>query len=232
MEDRLGAVRVVLCRPRNPLNLGAAARALKNAGLSRWTLVDPQTLDFEAARRVAVHAEDLLDAPRIAATLDEALAGCALSVGTTTRARAERTLLTPRVAAGRLVAARGEVAVVFGDERSGLTAEEVERLDLLSAIPSAPAQPSWNLAQAIAVYAYELRLAALELAPRPPSPRAEAEPGAVAAVDRALLDAAAAVGKPGARRRLFRALDRAQLSGREAALWTAFLRATTLQKKK
>lgn len=231
MEDRLGAVRFVLCRPRNPLNLGAAARALKNAGLSRWILVEPQTLDFEAARRVAVHAEDLLDQPGIAATLAEALSGCALTVGTTTRARAERTALTPRQAAEKLIAARGEVAVVFGDERSGLTAEEVEQVDWVSAIPSAAAQPSWNLAQAIAVYAYELRTAALQRTPRPRSPRAEADPGAVAAVDRALAEAAAGVGKPGARRRLFRALDRAQLSGREAALWTAFLRAITRPKK-
>ncbi len=230
MEDRLGAVRVVLCRTRNPLNLGAAARALKNAGLSRWALVDPQTRDFEAARRVAVHAEDLLEQPRILDTLDEALSGCVLSVGTTVRARPERSVLTPRQAAEKLLAAQGEVAVVFGDERSGLTAEEVERVDLVSAIPSAPEQPSWNLAQAIAVYAYELRAAALQLTPRSRSPRAEADPGSVAAVDRALAAAAAGAGKPGARRRLFRALDRAQLSGREAALWTAFLRAVTPKK--
>ena len=231
MEDRLGSVRFVLCRPRNPLNLGAAARALKNAGIQRWTIVEPQTLDFAAARRVAVHAEELLDRPQISRTLDDALSGCVLSVGTTTRTRPERTLLTPRQAAEKLIAARGEVAVVFGDERSGLSAEEVEAVDLLSTIPSAPEQPSWNLAQAIAVYAYELRTAALQLAPWPPSPRAEAEPGAVAAVDRALAEAAAELGKPGVRRRLFRALDRAQLSGREAALWTAFLRAITLRKK-
>ena len=121
--------------------------------------------------------------------------------------------------------------MVFGDERSGLTAEEIERVDLVSTIPSAPEQPSWNLAQAIAVYAYELRTAALQLAPRSPSPRAEAGADAVAAVDRALAEAAASMGKPGARRRLFRALDRAQLSGREAALWAAFFRAITRQKK-
>ena len=231
MEDRLGAVRFVLCRPRNPLNLGAAARALKNAGISRWAVVDPRTLDFEAARRVAVHAEELLDKPRVAATLDEALQGCVLSVGTTTRTRAERPMLTPRQAAEKLVAARGEVAVVFGDERSGLTADEVERVDLVSSIPSAPDQPSWNLAQAIAVYAYEVRMAALQLEQRTRSPRAEADAGAVAAVDRALAGAAAAVGRPAARRRLFRALDRAQLSGREAALWTAFLHAIAHPKK-
>ena len=116
MEDLLGAlgrVRFVLCRPRNPLNLGAAARALRCAGISRWAVVDPRTLDFEAARRVAVHAEELLVKPQIAVDLPEALQGVTLSIGATARARAERALLTPREAAERLVACSGEVAVVF-----------------------------------------------------------------------------------------------------------------------
>jgi tRNA/rRNA methyltransferase len=223
VEDRLGALRFVLCRPRNPQNLGAAARALRCAGISRWCIVDPHTLDFESARRVAVHAEDLLDRPRICKTLAEALEGCALSVGTTARPRPERPLLTPREAAGKLVQARGQVAVVFGDERAGLTADEVDALDLLSSIPSDPAQPSWNLAQAVAIYASELRMAAQE--PRAPSQRPDADPAALAAVDRALAEATEAIGKPAARRRLFRALSRSGLSNREAALWTAFLRA-------
>ncbi|HEY5677335.1 MAG TPA: RNA methyltransferase, partial [Myxococcales bacterium] len=171
MEDRLGALRFVLCRPRNPQNLGAAARALRCAGISRWAVVDPHTLDFESARRVAVHAEDLLDKPRICKTLAEALEGCALSVGTTARPRPERPLLTPRQAAASLAQARGEIALVFGDERGGLTAAEVDAVDLLSSIPSDPAQPSWNLAQAVAVYAYELRIAAQE--PRPATDRPE-----------------------------------------------------------
>ena len=95
MEDRLGAVRFVLCRPRNPQNVGAAARALRNAGVSRWVIVDPSNLDYVAARRVAVHAEELLERRRISPTLRDALAGCALTVGTTARARPERPLLTP-----------------------------------------------------------------------------------------------------------------------------------------
>jgi TrmH family RNA methyltransferase len=204
------------------VNLGAAARALRCAGIGRWAVVDPHTLDFQSARRVAVHAEELLDKPRICTNLPEALSGCALSVGTTARRRPERPLLSPRAAAGKMISTRGPVAVVFGDERSGLTADEVEAVDLLSSIPGSPEQPSWNLAQAVAIYAYELRAAALEARPR--SRRNPADPGALAAADRALAEAARAVGKPGARRRLFRALERAQLSPREAALWTAFLR--------
>jgi tRNA/rRNA methyltransferase len=222
VEDLLGALRFVLCRPRNPQNLGAAARALRCAGISRWAIVDPHTLDFASARRVAVHAEDLLDRPRICKTLPEALEGCALSVGTTARPRPERPLLTPREAALTLSQARGEIAVVFGDERGGLTAEEVDAVDLLSSIPGDPAQPSWNLAQAVAIYAYELRMATRN--PREPSRRPDADPAALAAVDRALAEATHAVGKPSARRRLFRALSRSTLSNREAALWTAFLR--------
>ena len=108
MEDRLGAVRFVLCRPRNPQNVGAAARALRNAGISQWAVVDPLgTMDYIAARRVAVHAEELLERRRISPTLRDALAGCALTVGTTARTRPERPLLTPRQAAERLIAARG-----------------------------------------------------------------------------------------------------------------------------
>lgn len=204
--------------------MGAAARALKCAGIAKWAIVDPRTLDFESARRVAVHAEDLLDKPLLARTLPEALQGCALTVGTTARARPERKLLTPREAAGRLAAVTGEVAVVFGDERSGMTAPEVEAVDLLSSIPSAPEQPSWNLAQAVAIYAHEVRAAMLAKAPRAPSPRGPADPAALAAVDRAMAEAASRAGKPGVRRRLVRTLERAGLSTREAALWTAFLR--------
>ncbi|HZX94596.1 MAG TPA: RNA methyltransferase, partial [Myxococcales bacterium] len=223
MEDRLGALRVVLCRPRNPQNLGAAARALRCAGISRWAVVDPRTLDFEAARRVAVHAEELLDRPRICSTLSEALSGCALSVGTTARARPERPLLAPREAAEKLAAARGDVALVFGDERSGLTSAEVDAVDLLSSIPSDPAQPSWNLAQAVAIYAYEFRMATRS--PRATPTRPAADPAALAAVDRTLAEATRSIGKPGLRRRLFKALARADLSPREAPLWTLFFRA-------
>ncbi len=220
----------MLCRPRNPQNLGAAARALKCAGVPAWTLVDPQTLDFEAARRLAVHAEDWLERPLIAQSLEQALEGCVLSVGTTARPRPERPLLTPREAAERLAAARGPVAVVFGDERSGLTAEEVDRVDLLSAIPSAPEQPSWNLAQAVAIYAHELRAAASAVKAAGAAPPVgiegrDADPAAFAAVDRALAEALGAIGKPGARRRLSRSLERAKLTAREAALWTAMWRA-------
>jgi TrmH family RNA methyltransferase len=206
------------------------ARALRCGGIGRWALVDPRTRDFETARTAAVHAEELLDQAGICATLQEALQGCALSVGTTARRRAERPLLHPKEAAQRLIEAHGEVAVVFGDERSGLTAREAEAVDLLSTIPAAPEQPSWNLAQAVAIFAHELRTAALASADRKeslPLPRGQPDPAALAAADRALGEAAQSLGKPNARRRLFHALERAVLTRREAALWTAFFHAIT-----
>jgi tRNA/rRNA methyltransferase/tRNA (cytidine32/uridine32-2'-O)-methyltransferase len=231
-----GRLRFVLCRPRNPQNVGAAARALRCAGISSWALVDAPWLDWDEARRLAVHAEELLETPARTQTLREALEGCVLSVGTTRRARPERPLLSPREAIARLSQARGPVAVVFGDERSGLTADEVEAVDLLSTLPSAPEQPSWNLAQAVAIYAYEARAAAVEpgaaaLALPPPAGRA-ADPGALAAVDRALAETMEALAKPAARRRLFRSLERARLTGREATLWTAMWRAVQTRLRK
>ena len=206
--------------------MGAAARALACAGLSRWALVEPHTQDFDTARVVAVHAERLLDEAVRARSLAEALEGCVLSIGTTARRRAERPLLSAREAAERLAATPGEVAVVFGDERSGLTAAEVDACDLLSTLPGTDEQSSWNLAQAVAVYAYEVRTAAGTPWPAP-AERPEADPGALAALDRALTAATEAVGKSGLRRDLYKTLERSRPTNREAAQWGAFLAAVT-----
>lgn len=226
----LGRVRFVLCRPRNPQNVGAAARALCSAGVDRLVVVDPQCdpRDPEAFR-LAVHAGALLESARVVATLDAALEGTAISAGATARVRPERAPLSPRTCAellARAAAAPAEVAFVFGDERGGLTAEEVERVDRVTSIPSAPAQPSWNLAQAVAVYAHEARAACLAQAdPFPPSPadRSAAGPVELAALDRTLAAALASLGRAPTRRRLFRTLERSRLTSREAALWSAVL---------
>ncbi|BDG05388.1 RNA methyltransferase [Anaeromyxobacter oryzae] len=225
-------VRIVLLRPRNPENLGAAARAMKNFGLSDWAIAALGTHDFAAARRVAVHAEDLLDRPRLVASLDEAVADCAWVVGTSSRAvRGKRRLAPDAVAREALErAAEGRTAIVFGDERSGLTNEEVHRCHDLSAIPTGEAQPSVNLAQAVLLYAYEVRRAALAAAPARP---AKAPEGATDAelerVEDALREALRTAGflagpERHAVRDLAAALRRARLSRREARLWLAALR--------
>src|SRR6185295_14481168 len=125
--DPVARVRFVLMRPRNGGNLGAAARALKNFGLSDWAWVAPSpALDWSEARKRAVHAEDLLDAAVRRHSLADAVADCAWVVGTSSRAVPGRRRLSPRDAAEEALrrAASGTVAVVFGDERSGLTNAE------------------------------------------------------------------------------------------------------------
>ncbi|HTN52460.1 MAG TPA: RNA methyltransferase [Anaeromyxobacter sp.] len=225
-------VRLVLLRPRNPENLGAVARAMKNFGLSDWAIAALGTHDFGAARRVAVHAEELLDRPRLVPSLEEAVADCAWVVGTSSRAVAGKRRLAPaEVAAEALArAGRGRTAIVFGDERSGLTNAEVHRCHDLSAIPSGGDQPSLNLAQAAVVYCYELRRAALAAAPAhrraPPPAATDAD---LARVEDALREALREAGflagpERHAVRDLQAALRRARLSRREARLWLAALR--------
>src|SRR5512144_1739707 len=121
-------VRIVLLRPTNPQNLGAAARAMRNFALEDWAIVRLRTHDFAAARRVAVHAEELLDRPRLVSTLDDAVADCAWVVGTSSRrVRGKRRLVPAEVAAEVLARAPARTALVFGEERSGLTNAEIDR---------------------------------------------------------------------------------------------------------
>jgi tRNA/rRNA methyltransferase len=226
-------VRIVLVRPRNPENLGAVARVMRNFGLEDWAIAALGTHDFAAARRVAVRAEDLLDRPRVVATLDAAVADCAWVVATSSRrVRGKRRLAPDEVAREALArASEGTTAIVFGDERSGLTNAEVDRCDDLSAIPSAAAQPSLNLAQAVLVYAWELRRAALAPAPAPSARGAPtgATDDELLRIDEALRSALRAGGflagpERHAVRDLAATLRRARLSRREARLWLAALR--------
>ena len=240
------AVRLVLLRPRIPENVGAVARAMKNLGFERWTLVDPYTRDLDAARRVAVHAEDLLDRARVAETLDEAVADCVWVVGTSSRGIKGKRRLTPEELAAEALSreGEGEVAIVFGDERSGLTNAEIDRCHDLSFIPAQPEQPSLNLAQAALVYLWELSEGNLQSASSLGTPsigQAAAgtpapAPGKAAATDRELevLEEAlrAALRESGflrgperhAVRDLLATLRRSKLSRAEARLWIAALK--------
>jgi tRNA/rRNA methyltransferase len=153
-------LRIVLVRPRNPENLGAVARAMRNFELGDWAIVELGTHDFATARRVAVHAEELLDRPRLCATLDEAVADCAWVVGTSARTtRGRRWRCPEEVGRGAMERRPGRTALVFGEERSGLTAAELDRCHERSTIPAGAAQPSLNLAQAVLLYAWEVRRA-------------------------------------------------------------------------
>src|SRR5512133_140727 len=225
--------RIVLVRPRNPENLGAVARVMRNFGLEDWAIAALGMHDFAAARRVAVHAEDVLDRPRVVATLDAAIADCAWVVATSSRRVRGKRHLAPDEVAREVVARAGEgtTAIVFGDERSGLTNAEIDRCHDLSSIPSATAQPSLNLAQAVLVYAWELRRAGLDAAgaARRPVPAPGATDGELAAVEETLRVALRARGflagpERHAVKDLAVTLRRARLSRREARLWLAALR--------
>ncbi|GAB3506573.1 RNA methyltransferase [Pseudoxanthomonas daejeonensis] len=166
--DLAGNIRIVLVGTQHPGNIGAAARAMKTMGLSRLVLVAPEKpLDDDAQRRSA-GAEDLLQSAPVHATLAEAVADCRLVLGCTARSRrVQLEQLEPDAAAGRLLqfAAADTVALVFGRERTGLTNEELQLCHASVHIPSDPAFSSLNLAAAVQVLAYELRLALLAAAP-------------------------------------------------------------------
>jgi tRNA/rRNA methyltransferase len=236
--------RIVLVRPRNPENLGAVARAMRNFELTDWAIVELGTHDFATARRVAVHAEELLDRPRLCATLDEAVADCAWVVGTSARKVRGKQRLRPEEVGQEAMARRpGRTAVVFGEERSGLTAAELDRCHDLSAIPTGSAQPSLNLAQAVLLYAWEMRRAERHGVERPeaagPGPDHGGAPGRrtasatdaqLQAVEAALRQALRSGGflagpERHAVRDLADVLRRGRPSPREARLWETALRA-------
>ncbi len=159
----LGRVRIVLFQTSHPGNIGAAARAMKTMGLSRLFLVKPKNFPHADADSFAAGAIDVLERATVCASLDEALTGTVLSVASTARRRAfAQETLDCREASHRLVveSQAGEVALVFGQERTGLTTRELSKCGLVAMIPTDAAYPVLNLAQAVQVFAYELRMAA------------------------------------------------------------------------
>ena len=158
-------IRIVLVGTQHPGNIGAAARAIKTMGLRRLVLVAPQRFPHADASAMAAGADDVLEAALRVDTLAEALGDCRLVLGCTARSRrVPLEELSPRVAAARAcgaaLAAR-EVAVVFGRERTGLENEELQLCHAAVHIPANPDYSSLNLAAAVQVLAYELRLALL-----------------------------------------------------------------------
>ncbi|HWA14070.1 MAG TPA: RNA methyltransferase [Burkholderiales bacterium] len=157
----LDRIRVVLCETTHPGNIGAAARAMKAMGLSRLVLVNPKAFPHPEAEALATGADDVLAAARVCASLEEALAGTVFAVASTARPRdLAHEVVDCREACRRMAAeAAAEVALVFGTERSGLTAKQISQCQVIAMIPASEAFSSLNLAQAVQVFAYELRLA-------------------------------------------------------------------------
>lgn len=156
------SVRFVLFEPTHPGNVGACARAMKTMGFSELVLVNPACQIDDQARARSSGAVDVLTNARIEATLGDALEGCGYVVGASARRRRlSWPELNPRECAAAVAEKPGDslAAIVFGPERAGLTNAELDRCNALVYIPSNPEYNSLNLAMAVQVIAYELRMA-------------------------------------------------------------------------
>ena len=166
----LDRVRVVLTRTSHPGNIGGAARAMKTMGLKHLVLVSPYAYPSEIATARASGATDVLENARVVATLDEALQGCVFSAAMTAR---RRELSLPmqwsREAAGEVAryAGEGDVALVFGNETSGMSNEELALCHLPVMIPANPDYSSLNLAAAVQILCYEMRMACASIGEAP-----------------------------------------------------------------
>jgi len=156
------SIRIVLVGTTHPGNIGACARAMKNMGITDLALVNPLHFPHEEATARASGADDILEDAKVTATLEEAISDCVYVAGASARARAiDWPGLEPRDCAARLIkeSSKGRVAAVFGPEKSGLSNADLDHCDTLLTIPTNPDFSSLNLAMAVQVITYELRLA-------------------------------------------------------------------------
>ncbi|MFP4114125.1 MAG: RNA methyltransferase [Spirochaetales bacterium] len=169
-------VAVVLARPSEPRNIGATCRAIKNFGIHRLVVVTEAAIDYDAARPLAIGADDVLRSAVVHSSLAEAVSGATLVAGTTRRLGQKRKdvsytawefaemALSRFDLVGPADAPRDSdspaVAIVFGNERSGLSDDELQCCHVAVSIPTSPACPSLNLSHAVGIVAYELYKAA------------------------------------------------------------------------
>jgi TrmH family RNA methyltransferase len=220
---------VVLVGSRNPLNIGAAARAMANFGFARLRLVRPYEPSFREARS-AVGADAVLKAAEEFEGIAEAVADCGLVAGTTAGEQRQPAEPLERLEAGakRMQAqlhAGARVAILFGSEKVGLSNEDLSRCQALVRIPTETGQPSMNLGQAVAVSLYELirgeGALATENVAAPLATAADQE-----RLTRVLADALAAsgAGREGDETRLRRLVQHGSLTAEDAHTWMGIFR--------
>ena len=152
-------IRIILCRPSHPGNIGSAARAMKAMGLTDLRLVAPERYPAKEAQWMATNAVDVLESARIHSTLGEAINDCVAAFALSARPREwSPQVLDVRNAAAKAVEMNDKVAFVFGSESAGLTNDEMFACQYLVHIPANPEFSSLNLAQAVQVVAYEVRM--------------------------------------------------------------------------
>jgi tRNA/rRNA methyltransferase len=226
---------VVLHQIRVPENLGAVARLMRNFGFERLVLSEPQLIaDLSDAEKMARRGSDLLDRMVVTQSLDEALKDCVYALGTTSRDAIERrATIDPETAVARLAehAARGNVALVIGGEKRGLSDEDLSRCQDISVIPTeAEPQPSMNLAQATAVMLYLCSRADREVQPeaaRPEGARLQVVKVFETLLKDVLLSAEFLNPKSPqyVLEELMQSLHRGQLTQRELELWLGAIKA-------
>ena len=175
--NALNNIRIVLSHTSHPGNIGAVARAMKTMGLERLYLINPKAFPDPVADARAAGAADVLENAQVCTTLDEALAGTVFAVAVTARRRdLSHEMLSAHQAASRMLelADQKEVALLFGTEMSGLSNAELDKCQLLATIPANPEFSSLNLASAVQILAYELRMAFLGEAEVPAAKAQEA----------------------------------------------------------
>jgi TrmH family RNA methyltransferase len=225
-------LKVVLISPRNPLNIGAAARAMSNFGFSELRLVNPYEVAFREARS-AVKAHAVLEQAREYSTVAEAVADCALVVGTT--AIGPRVLEHPlrRLEyGGKLIAkklAAAPVALLFGSEKFGLSNEDMSHCHWLMRIPAREEHGSMNLGQAVAVCLYEIirSPAAAKIAPDAKRLAAAAHLERITELLETILDRSGYVHarvEGSTRMKIRRLVRRLQLNAHDAEVWLGMLR--------
>lgn len=167
-EPVLDKIRIVLVGPQHPGNIGAAARAMKVMGLSRLVLVAPEQFPHADATARAAGADDLLASAEVHDTLAGAIADCQLVIGTSARERRlPWPVVDPRQAADKVLTNACPAALVFGRERSGMTNDELDRCHAHLRVPCNPDYASLNLAAAVQLVCYELRMTARTAEPQP-----------------------------------------------------------------
>lgn len=151
-------LKIILVEPAGALNVGSVARVMKNMGLQKLVLVNPHCdPSGEEARRMAVHGNDILEQAQSVSSLPEALQGCQRAIATTSRTRTLFSQMeSPSKALPWLLAENSSAALIFGPEDRGLSNEELNYAHRFVCIPANPEYPSLNLAQAVAVCAYEI----------------------------------------------------------------------------
>ncbi len=173
----LNKIKIILCRPSHPGNIGSVARAMKNMGLNNLVLVQPKTFPSDQAEALAAGANDVLKKAKVFDSLDAALSGVIYVTGASCRKRdlSPKTLICKDAVAEIIgeIHKNGEVALVFGNERNGLTAEEALKCNVLSDIPSSKDYPSLNISHAVQIFCYELFCQASRIESIGGSPNAE-----------------------------------------------------------